>query len=140
MTENKKQCSVRVQSNDRWGLFHPYPCSKTAIVERDGKWYCKIHDPEYIKAKQAKRSAEFNKEWAEGHQQDELRSAQRLATEGLTLLELRKVTPELIRKAPQMYEALKEITELAPRDKLRLPYAIAAVEIADKALAKAEEE
>ncbi len=37
-----------------------------------------------------------------------------------------------------MYEALKEITELAPRDKLRLPYAIAAVEIADKALAKAE--
>ena len=38
----------------------------------------------------------------------------------------------------EMYRALKEITELAPRDKLRLPYAIQAVEIADKALAKAE--
>ncbi len=37
-----------------------------------------------------------------------------------------------------MQEALKEITELAPRDKLKLPYAIQAVEIADKALAKAE--
>ena len=40
--------------------------------------------------------------------------------------------------APDMYEALKEITELAPRDKLKLPYAIKVVEIADKALAKAE--
>ncbi len=37
-----------------------------------------------------------------------------------------------------MYEALKEITELAPRDKLKLPYAIKVVEIADKALLKAE--
>lgn len=42
--------------------------------------------------------------------------------------------------APDMYEALKEITELAPRDKLRLPYAIQVVEIAEKALAKAKEE
>ncbi len=44
----------------------------------------------------------------------------------------------LIAAAPDMREALKDITELAPRDKLRMPYAIAAVEIADKALAKAE--
>jgi len=40
--------------------------------------------------------------------------------------------------AGDMYEALKEITELAPRDKLRLPYAIQVVKIADEALAKAK--
>jgi len=44
----------------------------------------------------------------------------------------------LIAAAPDMYEALKEITELAPRAMLKLPYAIQAVEIAEKALAKAE--
>ena len=32
-------------------------------------------------------------------------------------------------------KALRDITELAPREKLRLPYAIQAVEIADQALA-----
>ncbi len=45
----------------------------------------------------------------------------------------------LIAAAPDLYEALKEITELAPRDKLNLPYAVQAVEIADKALAKVKE-
>lgn len=38
----------------------------------------------------------------------------------------------------ELREALKEITELAPRDKLNSPYAKQVVEIADKALAKAE--
>ena len=36
--------------------------------------------------------------------------------------------------------ALKEITELAPRKKLNLPYAIQVVEIADKALAELRKE
>ena len=44
----------------------------------------------------------------------------------------------LIAAAPEMYEALKEITELAPRDKLKLPYAFQVIEIADRALGKAE--
>ena len=50
MTENKKQCSRHVYE-DRG---RRYPCQKKAVVERDGKWFCTIHDPEYIKAKQAK--------------------------------------------------------------------------------------
>ncbi len=51
----------------------------------------------------------------------------------IKILKAREATKKEI-----MYEALKEITELAPRDKLRLPYAVRVVEIADKALAKAE--
>lgn len=85
----------------------------------------------------------------------------RLASTGIKLLVTDKVTNERVNYGIQLnnttleiealpnlkvevqgyselYEALKEITELAPRDKLRLPYAIQAVEIADKALAKAE--
>ena len=44
----------------------------------------------------------------------------------------------LIAAAPELLEALKEITELAPRDKLKLPYAIQVVEIADRAIAEVE--
>jgi len=44
------RCSARV-SIDSWRFGQ---CSRKAIVERDGKWYCKIHDPEYIKTKDEK--------------------------------------------------------------------------------------
>ena len=44
----------------------------------------------------------------------------------------------LHKAAPKLLLALKEITELAPRDKLKLPYAIQVVEIADRAIAKVE--
>jgi hypothetical protein len=39
-------------------------CSKTGKVERDGKWYCGVHDPETVAARNAKRTAEFEKDWA----------------------------------------------------------------------------
>ena len=51
---DKKQCSVKVLDAGGW---HSFPCSKPITIERDGKPYCKIHDPEYIKAKDAKREA-----------------------------------------------------------------------------------
>jgi len=34
-------------------------CSKNAVIERDGKSYCKIHDPKYIEAKHKKRQAKY---------------------------------------------------------------------------------
>lgn len=41
----KHQCCKRVYSNNTWH-------------ERDGKWYCGIHDPVKIKAKDDARQAE----------------------------------------------------------------------------------
>jgi len=55
------KCSVRVAPNTQWGAFHQYQCTKKAVVERDGKWYCKIHDPEYIKQKDVEREEKRNK-------------------------------------------------------------------------------
>ena len=52
---DKKQCSVMVAPNNQWGAFHQHKCGNPATTERDGKLYCKIHDPEYIKTKDAKR-------------------------------------------------------------------------------------
>ncbi len=55
MTVNKKQCSVMVVPNDQWGAFHQSQCLNRAVVERDSKSYCRIHDPEYIKQKDEER-------------------------------------------------------------------------------------
>ena len=50
-----EKCSARV-SIDSWRSGQ---CPRKAIVERDGEWYCKIHDPEYIKAKDEERTRKY---------------------------------------------------------------------------------
>ncbi len=97
MIENKKQCSQRVSKG--YSAYDNPHCQKPAVVERDGKWFCTIHDPEYIKAKQVQWLADFDKKYREQRERDELLTAKKLATQGLTLQELRLITPELIRKA-----------------------------------------
>ena len=49
---------------DMWGAFHQHQCQKRAIVTCGGKRYCKIHSPEYIKAKRKAQDAKFAKETA----------------------------------------------------------------------------
>jgi uncharacterized Zn finger protein (UPF0148 family) len=49
-----KRCSVMIWDSGGW---HRYQCTKHVKVERDGKFYCAIHDPEYIKLKDAKLKA-----------------------------------------------------------------------------------
>ncbi len=66
-----EQCSARV-SHDDWG--HTHQCERRAVVEQDGKAYCKVHDPEYIKTKDAERTAKWDKEWAEKGAYQELQN------------------------------------------------------------------
>lgn len=90
------RCQVRVYGNrDVFG----HQCNNKPVVTRKGKLYCKIHDPEYIKQKDAKQRAKWAKEDAERHEVWKLKDARNKATAGLTLEELRRVTPDLIRKA-----------------------------------------
>lgn len=44
--------------------WHHHPCSRKGVIERDGKWYCKQHDPEAVKARRAASDAKWNREWA----------------------------------------------------------------------------
>ena len=67
---------------------HYRPCTNKAKVERNGKHYCGIHDPEAQKAKEAKKVDECIAKWAE---------------------EGRKRRVELA--APQMLDALETVIE-----------------------------
>ena len=35
-------------------------CLITPSIERSGRWYCKIHDPDRVRAKKAARAAEYD--------------------------------------------------------------------------------
>ncbi len=58
MTET--QCSKQIYAN--WSR---HPCSRKGIVEREGKFYCKQHDPVRIKDQEEKQNRKWDQEWAE---------------------------------------------------------------------------
>ncbi len=62
---NPEECQEWVKDDYRSVFFHQ--CSKKPVVVRNDKKYCKIHDPEYIKAKNDKKYADWkaknDKEW-----------------------------------------------------------------------------
>ena len=60
MSEKHICCDQVWVQTGRWG--HRSPCGKTAKFERDGKWYCGIHDPEKRKARSAAWDAKYEAE------------------------------------------------------------------------------
>ena len=60
MTETKRrQCSQNVYTNRSGGLR----CLHPAKVERDGKWYCKQHDPVESARKLQERDNAWQQRW-----------------------------------------------------------------------------
>lgn len=53
----KRECSATVHGE----RVTDWQCLKSGVIERDGKWYCRQHDPV---AKSAKREAK-DREWAD---------------------------------------------------------------------------
>lgn len=39
------KCTESVSGSGRWGALYGHRCRNAATVERDGKGYCKTHDP-----------------------------------------------------------------------------------------------
>jgi hypothetical protein len=78
-----EQCSEKVYPNDRWGAFHPHQCSRKGSIKRDGKFYCKTHDPVAIKQKRAAQDAKWKKEFAESEKIDAVKRAAPMMLEAL---------------------------------------------------------
>ena len=63
-TPDRHPCEASLLGGSVWSR-HTYACGKTAKVERDGKWYCGIHDPVRVAAKRAERDAEYARKCTE---------------------------------------------------------------------------
>jgi uncharacterized Zn finger protein (UPF0148 family) len=59
MAEKQKCCG------ERWSHFRWVNCGHSGKIERDGKFYCGVHDPVRRKEKEDARSAKFETERAE---------------------------------------------------------------------------
>ena len=62
-TVSEANCAAWVYPPDGWGATHS--CGRRGKVERGGKAYCLVHDPERIAARQAARDAQVAAQSAE---------------------------------------------------------------------------
>lgn len=90
------KCSARVGYDSYW----PSQCSRGATVTRDNKPYCTIHDPEYIKEKQAKKDAKWKAEWTEVRTNADLRDT--------AIAQCKKVNPDNPQAVAESIQALYE--------------------------------
>lgn len=59
-TPTKERCCARVHESGRGVGFHP--CAIPATVERAGKHYCRIHDPEAVRKRDKIASDKYSKQ------------------------------------------------------------------------------
>jgi uncharacterized Zn finger protein (UPF0148 family) len=78
------KCCESIREGVAWPRYHA--CGRSAKVERDGKWYCGIHDP----VKRAEKAAVQHAKW-------------------MAELEASTKKRKLDRAAPELYEVLKAV-------------------------------
>jgi hypothetical protein len=58
MAKETHDCCATVRVQEGLGCYSEQGCSRRGIVERNGQWYCKQHDPEVAAAKKAAQEAQ----------------------------------------------------------------------------------
>ncbi len=107
MSENEKCCErIRIK-NGGWRPTYK-PCPRRGKVQREGQWYCGLHDPEAVRERKAASAAKFEV----GYQ-------------------ARQATYRLQQAAPDLLAALKGVLRVADRDTVEF-------DAARDAIAKAE--
>jgi hypothetical protein len=86
----KVRCEAEFSGDGPWGWLHKVQCSKAAKVERDGKHYCTIHDPEYKAAKDKERQAAWDAKWVRQVEDSERRGLISEAFLGVSLDQIRE--------------------------------------------------
>ena len=138
----KEQCSQTVfgERCDSW------TCRKNAVVNRDGKPYCKIHNPEYIKARDIKQRAKWDAEMAKERAMWHREALIKGIFVGIDTTVIEK-NAHIYKSAPDLYEACKFFIERNASEYGNLDRGIGTATEAGKAflaarhaLAKANEE
>lgn len=57
--QHEERCSEQL-----WHHWHTIPCARRGVVTRDGKLWCKQHDPEAVKARREKADEAWREERA----------------------------------------------------------------------------
>lgn len=75
----------------RWatGVWGSTSCSRKGTICRNGKWYCKQHDPEAVEARAKASKDKSDAMWKAEREQVARRKAEQLACDGVPTDQLR---------------------------------------------------
>ena len=59
-----QSCCKRIYGSSRAEVFNPHQCRLKAVVEKDGKFYCKRHDPINVEKRRKELGEKWDKRWA----------------------------------------------------------------------------
>jgi len=93
--------------------FPSRQCSRTESVERNGKPWCKQHDPERVAVKRKERSEAFDRKWAEREQRQKEAAQQQAELERKAAL-----VEELLTALSRLYTFPGVRDLLAPKESL----------------------
>ena len=100
MATEKYQCEERVYG----ARLETWQCQNRAVVQRNGKWFCRVHDQEYIAQKRRVQEEKWNRKWAEKRAMQEKRNILAEIGKGFDIALLRR-NAQTIR---EFIETLKE--------------------------------
>ena len=112
---DRPRCAAMIYSGS-W----PTHCSRYGVIERDGKMYCRQHDPVAVKARREERDRRWRAEWAAEDELNRKRKAVRDAErQGISALYLiadghndpRQVAAEAVAAIEAASDALKSETK-----------------------------
>jgi len=86
----KERCSETVSDREIW---HVHQCLRNGVVQREGKWYCKQHDPVAIKKRDAIRIAKYEKVWEIKEERWRREAAMKQACDGISTDDLERLEP-----------------------------------------------
>lgn len=78
MEKMKKRCQATFMDG-----YHSRQCSRSACIEREGKVYCKQHDPVAVKARDDARSAKWQARMSEAARKNKRRRFEEQALAGI---------------------------------------------------------
>ena len=68
------RCSTKVSGGGTWGCFHQHQCPHNAVIERDGRSFCKIQDPVEVEKRRNERDKKWSNQWTK--EKEDLRRLQ----------------------------------------------------------------
>lgn len=66
--------------------LHEHPCRRKGIIERDGKLWCRQHDPEAVKVKREKQQTKLDAEFDASREKYRRLGAEAFACDGIKLM------------------------------------------------------
>ena len=87
----KERCNEQIRDGGMWPRYHQ--CLRSGVVLRDGKWYCKQHNPVAVKKRAEELRAKYDAKWDKEQEGWRRTKAMEKVCNGISTDDLERLAP-----------------------------------------------